>query len=60
MYCNWFNIIIKNINGIAQAFEFLAGDVLVKKKIDLNSGKGNDEGINLDGGVTPKKKECCK
>ena len=34
-------------NGIAQAFEFLAKD-------------GNDGGINLDGGVTPKKKECCK
>ena len=47
-------------NGIAQAFEFLAKDRLVKKKIDLNSGKGNDGGINLDGGVTPKKKECCK
>ena len=47
-------------NGIAQAFEFLAKDILVKNKIDLNSGKGNDGGINLDGGVTPKKKECCK
>ena len=38
----------------------IAQDILVKKKIDLNSGKGNDGGINLDGGVTPKKKECCK
>ena len=41
-------------DGIAQAFEFLAKNILTKKK------KGTDGGVNLDGGVTPQKKQCCK
>lgn len=47
-------------NGIAQAFEFLAKNILTKKKIDLKNEKGTDGGVNLDGGVTPQKKQCCK
>ena len=47
-------------DGIAQAFEFLAKNILTKKKIDLKNEKGTDGGVNLDGGVTPQKKQCCK
>ena len=47
-------------DGIAQAFEFLAKNILTKKKIDLKNEKGTDRGVNLDGGVTPQKKQCCK
>ena len=47
-------------DGIAQAFEFLAKNILTKKKIDLKNEKGTDGGVNLDGEVTPQKKQCCK
>lgn len=47
-------------DGIAKAFEFLAKNILTKKKIDLKNEKGTDGGVNLDGGVTPQKKQCCK
>ena len=47
-------------DGIANAFEFLAKNILTKKKIDLKNEKGTDGGVNLDGGVTPQKKQCCK
>ena len=47
-------------DGIAQAFEFLAKNILTKKKIDLKNEKGTDGGVNLGGGVTPQKKQCCK
>lgn len=49
-----------NGSGITKAFEFLAKNILEKKKIDLKNQKGTNGGMNLDGGETPQKKECCK
>lgn len=46
-------------NGISQAFDFLAKNILEKKKNDLKNDNGINEKLNLNGGVE-QKRSCCK